>query len=323
MKRKRPAKWHGLLPVAKLAGPTSHDVVDMARGALQERRIGHCGTLDPMAEGLLLLCIGNATRLQQHLLKWEKVYRGTVRLGVATTTYDAEGERVGEVTDPGEVTEDQLQQITERFSGTIDQIPPPFSAKKVGGRKLYELARAGEEVKVEPKQVTVQRLVLNLLEPSLIGVEVQTTSGFYVRSLAHDIGQFLGCGAHLARLERVSIGPYCAAEAMPQASLQSAQDPSAVLESPAWISLPEVKLPYEEIQLNPAACDRYANGQEVIVNMARPNESLSENAHVVVRSSGGRLMGIGLINSVLARGRSLCVRPSLVLEAANVNRKPK
>lgn len=323
MKRNRPARWHGLLPVAKTAGPTSHDVVDMARGALKERRIGHCGTLDPMAEGLLLLCIGNATRLQQHLLKWDKVYRGTVRLGIATTTYDAKGEPVGEESDPGVITPEQLQELTQRFTGTIDQLPPPFSAKKVGGRKLYELAREGEEVNVEPKKVTVQRLEIELLEPAMIGLEVQVSSGFYVRSLAHDIGKELGCGAHLAKLERISIGPYTTAEALPQTSLEDAGDPSEVLESAAWTSLPDVKLPYAEIQLNPTACDRFAHGQEVIVNMARPNPEIEPEGSVVVRSTAGRLMGIGLVNSVLARGRSLRIRPTMVLEPPVAQRRTR
>ena len=127
MGRRRPSRFHGLLPVAKLSGPTSHDVVDMARKALKERRIGHTGTLDPMAEGLLLLCVGQATRLQQFLLEWDKTYLGTVQLGHATTTYDAEGEPKeprGEVPDlgPGDLAE-----LEQRFSGTIDQIPPPYS----------------------------------------------------------------------------------------------------------------------------------------------------------------------------------------------------
>ena len=129
MSRRRPSHWNGLLPVFKKTGPTSHDIVDIARRGLKERRIGHTGTLDPMAEGLLLLCVGRATRLPQYLLKWDKAYRGRVRLGWATDTYDAEGERVGDTQQTETLSPGQISELEERFSGRFEQMPPAYSAK--------------------------------------------------------------------------------------------------------------------------------------------------------------------------------------------------
>lgn len=231
MSPRRPPRWHGLLPVYKRAGPTSHDVVDIARKALGERRIGHTGTLDPMAEGLLVLCVGMATRLQSYLLEWDKTYRGLIRLGSATTTYDREGEPIEPSGPVPEVDQATLDRLASRFVGEIEQVPPPFSAKKVGGRKLYELARSGEAVQVAAKKVRVHSLTLSPTEPGQLSLEVRTSSGFYVRSLAHDVGLDLGCGAHLEHLQRVAIGPYELADAMPQEQL-SAATTEQVLESP-------------------------------------------------------------------------------------------
>jgi tRNA pseudouridine55 synthase len=165
MSRRRPSRFHGLLPVFKKAGPTSHDVVDMARKALRERRIGHTGTLDPMAEGLLLLCVGQATRLQQFLLRWDKTYHGETKLGWATTTYDGEGEIQDPQGEPPQISQETLDRLETQFSGEIQQVPPPYSAKKVAGKKLYELARRGEQVIPEPKTVTVHNFSLRIKGP--------------------------------------------------------------------------------------------------------------------------------------------------------------
>ena len=311
---RRPSRWHGLLPVAKLAGPTSHDIVDMARKALRERRIGHTGTLDPMAEGLLILCVGTATRLQQYLLAWDKVYEGRIRLGRATTTYDREGEPQepsGPVPDLGDGA---LRELEAAFTGEIDQVPPPFSAKKVDGKKLYELAREGQEVHVEPKRVHVQSLRLELVEPEVLRFEVQTSSGFYVRSLAHDIGLRLGCGGHLEHLLRRRIGPYSTDVAIPQERLQAAADPAEIIEGDAWIPLADVELPYPELNLNPAAEDRFQNGGEVILLRQGVSE-LGQGDTVVLRGRENRLVGIGSVANVLARGRTVVVQPKMVLPA--------
>jgi tRNA pseudouridine55 synthase len=311
--RRRPSRFHGLLPVFKKAGPTSHDVVDMARKALGERRIGHTGTLDPMAEGLLLLCIGQATRLQQYLLLWDKTYRGEVKLGHATTTYDGEGETQEPTGTPPELDRATLDALAPQFRGKIEQVPPPYSAKKVAGKKLYELARSGEIVTPEPKTVVVHHLEIEASSPDLLLVEATTSSGFYVRSLAHDIGVTLGCGGHLQHLLRTAIGPYAADRAMPQEALQAAEGPENVINGEAWIPLDQVALPFLEIELNSTATNRFVHGQEVVV-FKTGVEDLKPDSSLVIRGSDNRLLGIGSVRAVLARGRTLNIAPSMVLD---------
>jgi|AMFO01.1.fsa_nt_gi tRNA pseudouridine 55 synthase len=311
MSRRRP-RWNGLLPVAKASGPTSHDVVDMARRALGERRIGHTGTLDPAAEGLLLLCVGRTTRLQQYLLGWNKTYRGLLRLGRATTTYDAEGETIPPSGPVPELDDTVLASLAQRFSGEIQQLPPPYSAKKVAGRKLYELAREGRDVEVKPKAVTVLALKLERAAGDLLSFEVTTSTGFYVRSLAHDIGVHLGCGGHLKHLERVNIGPYTLDRALPQAELEATEDPATIVEGPFWIPLDAVELPFPRIDLNPAARDRFLHGGEVIV-LHRGPTALAPGDSVAVHGQEGPLIGVGVAANVLARGRTVVIRPRMVL----------
>ena len=317
MSRRRPSKFHGLLPVYKRSGPTSHDVVDMARKALQERRIGHTGTLDPMAEGLLLLCVGQATRLQQYLLLWDKTYRGEVQLGSATTTYDSEGELQEPSGDAPRLDRTALDDLAAKFRGEIEQVPPPFSAKKVAGKKLYELARSGEKVTPEAKKVIVHELQFEGAAPDRLFVEARTSSGFYVRSLAHDIGIALGCGGHLHSLQRSAIGPYAADRALSQEDLEAAKSPDDVVNGESWIPLSEVILPFPEIELNSTAAERFVHGQEVVVFKAAA-EDLTQESSVVIRGGGRRLLGIGVVRAVLARGRTLNIAPSMVLDAASI-----
>ena len=313
MSRRRPSRIHGLLPVFKKAGPTSHDVVDMARKALNERRIGHTGTLDPMAEGLLLLCVGQATRLQQYLLQWEKTYQGQIQLGRATTTYDAEGEDQDPRGGVPELDQRTLDRLEARFAGEIQQVPPPYSAKKIAGKKLYELARRGEKVTLEPRTVTVHQLALHSESPEILSVVATTSTGFYVRSLAHDIGVDLGCGGHLHHLHRQAIGPYTADNALDQEALQSVEDPEEITGGDYWIPLENIALPFPEIDLNSSAAERFIHGQDVVV--FKPGiEGLQTESKVVVRGAENRLLGIGSVRAVLARGRTINIAPSMVIE---------
>jgi tRNA pseudouridine55 synthase len=302
-----------VLPVFKSAGPTSHDVVDMARRALGERRIGHTGTLDPMAEGLLLLCVGQTTRLQQYLMRWEKTYRGQIRLGFSTDTYDSEGDPIDPQGAPPTLDRSVLDRLENRFGGTISQLPPPYSAKKVAGKKLYELARRGEQAAVEPKSVTVHDISLETLKTDLLEVVVKTSTGFYVRTLAHDLGLEIGCGAHLHQLCREAIGPYEAATAIPQSALERAETPEEIIQHPAWIEIDNVSLPAPDVSLNAAATERFVHGQEVIVFRAG-SESLQTGSEIVVRGPDRRLLGIGQVQTVLARGRTVSLRPVAVLQ---------
>ena len=185
-----------LLLIDKPPGLTSHDVVERVRRALALPRIGHSGTLDPMATGLLLLCAGGAARLQGFFTRMDKSYEGVIRLGRATTTYDREGEAVGPERDSSAVRREDVEAAAAAFRGEFLQAPPPYSAKKVGGRKLYELARKGEHVAVAPKKVRVADLSFGEPRDGRLPFSLSCTSGTYIRSIASELGERLGCGAH-------------------------------------------------------------------------------------------------------------------------------
>ncbi|MBZ5588986.1 MAG: tRNA pseudouridine(55) synthase TruB [Acidobacteriia bacterium] len=307
---------NGFLLVDKPVGPTSHDVVQAARRALKERRIGHTGTLDPAATGLLLLCIGKATRLQQYLLAWEKTYEGEIRLGWGTTTYDSEGEPLGAPRPVPDVTRDVISELSTRFSGEFQQLPPPYSAKKAGGRKFYELARAGEEVPREPKRVHVHSIELEIAAPGRLGFKVTCSSGTYLRSLAHDIGEGLGCGGHLASLRRVRIGPWRVEDAV---SAETVANRPQEIEPRAFVSLASAILPFPEVVLNPTALDHFAHGQEVAVREA--TGSFTPGSPVAVRDRSGELIGVGVAVAFLARARTVNVAPRMVLAEVEATAK--
>lgn len=210
----------GLLNVYKPAGPTSHDLVLWVRRGTGVKRVGHGGTLDPAATGVLVLCLGSATRLSEYLQGSPKTYVARVCFGVETNTYDAEGEIVAR--DPRPISREQVEAALTGFRGPIAQVPPLYSAIKRGGRKLYELARAGQTVELEPRPVTIYRLELLAWEPSVVTLEVTCSAGTYIRSLAHDLGRAVGVGAHLAALERTASGRFTAAEAVPWERLAAA-----------------------------------------------------------------------------------------------------
>jgi len=210
----------GVLVIDKPEGPTSHDIVALVRRVLRIKRVGHTGTLDPMATGVLPLVIGRATRLTQFLSKDSKTYNASIRLGFSTDTYDALGTPVGSNGDPSldlshELGNQVIESALNSFRGTFDQCPPPFSAKKIGGVRAYTIARRGGPVVTVPVQVTVDQLRLLKAENSRLQVEITCSSGFYVRSLAHDIGQMLGCGAHLQALRRTRSGEFDLTHAIP------------------------------------------------------------------------------------------------------------
>lgn len=203
----------------KPQGWTSFDVVNKLRGTWRSasgkknHKVGHAGTLDPMATGLLLVCTGRWTKSLQDLQGLDKRYSARVRLGASTNTYDAEGDVTAESPVPP-LSQEAVVKALEPFIGTYDQFPPAFSAIKKDGKPLYKLARAGHEVKVEARQVTVFSLACTSLVLPYIELDLHCASGYYVRSLAHDLGRSLGCGAHLAGLRRTHIGPYDVAQAM-------------------------------------------------------------------------------------------------------------
>ncbi len=204
----------GVLVIDKPAGPTSHDVVAHIRRTLRLTRVGHTGTLDPMATGVLPLVLGRATRLARFLFGGVKTYSATIRLGIATDTYDALGTPVAApISTLPTVDTAALDLVLDRFRGTFDQSPPPFSAKKVGGTRAYALARRGRSVQPAPVSVTVTHLERLWIGEGRLALRVAATAGFYVRSLAHDLGAALGCGAHLEVLRRERSGQFLLAQA--------------------------------------------------------------------------------------------------------------
>ena len=197
----------GILNVNKPADMTSFQVVSIVRQWSGEKRVGHAGTLDPFATGVLPVCLGQGTRVAEFLAEAHKVYRAEVELGISTDTYDPSG-RVVEQHDASAVTEEQVEKAIASFRGSILQVPPMYSALKRGGKRLYQMARAGVEVPREARSIELFRLELLDWQPPLFTMEVECSKGTYIRSLAHDIGQVLGCGSHLRSLVRTKNGPF-------------------------------------------------------------------------------------------------------------------
>lgn len=227
MSRRRPPTVHGFLVVDKPAGMTSHDCVALIRRRLGERRVGHAGTLDPDATGVLLVGVGNATRLLTFLVGHDKRYTGQVVLGVETSTLDAAGEVTARYDMSGVTVEEARRAVSAHLLGEIMQIPPMVSAIKVDGRRLHELARAGVEVERAPRAVTIHRFEVEQAdEAGVLEIDVSCSSGTYVRSLAADLGRLLGGGAHLRNLRRLSSGGFSVDEAAPPdtAPLRPARD---------------------------------------------------------------------------------------------------
>jgi len=198
---------NGVIIIDKPAGWTSHDVVNRMRRILGQKSVGHLGTLDPLATGVLPLVTGGLTRLAQFYVTSEKTYEGVIRFGFATNTYDADGDPVGEVS-PVSTTLDQLQELAARFLGLIEQVPPPFSAKKIHGVPAYKLARKQKEVVLKPVQVEIKEFVILAVEGERAQFRARVASGTYMRSVAHEMGQQLGSGAHLESLRRTAVAEF-------------------------------------------------------------------------------------------------------------------
>ncbi len=230
------AMFDGVLLVDKAEGMTSHDVVALVRRRLGIKRVGHCGTLDPIATGLLLITIGRGTKVQDLLMSEDKEYVGTLTLGVTTATQDREGEIV-EKRNVSPFDENQVRAAFEKFHGDFYQLPPMVSAKKHGGVPLYKLARQGKVVEREPRLVHVYRYNVDRIALPEIDFSVLCSKGFYVRTYTHDIGEVLGCGAHLKSLRRTKSGRFDVANAV---TVDQIKDKPAEEISRRILSLPEV-----------------------------------------------------------------------------------
>ena len=294
---------NGALIVDKPAGPTSHDVVARVRRAIGIPRIGHTGTLDPLATGVLPLVVGRATRLAQFLTADEKEYVAGVRLGCATPTYDAEDRVIFDEDGrpvllrppppPPAIPGETLIEALPEFTGRYWQVPPPYSAKKIGGTPAYVLARLRKEVAIKPVQVCVRQLELTGYSNGLATMRVVCSSGFYVRSLAHDIGQRLGCGAHLESLRRIRAGEFVLGQAVPLAAIEE-QGPDSVSRLVPMTDLLS-KLPH--VVVNERGARRAAHGNalaaEDLWEAERTVPASAPPGPVRVLDCNGALLAIG------------------------------
>jgi tRNA pseudouridine55 synthase len=217
---------NGVLIIDKPAGLTSHDVVNRVRRIIGQRSVGHLGTLDPMATGVLPIVVGNFTRLAQFYVSSEKTYEGTVRFGFCTDTYDAEGEPTTDIKEV-RLSRDELEPAVAKFRGLIEQEPPPFSAKKIKGVPAYKLARRQKEVHLQPVQVEIKELEVLGVDVDRMRFRARVSSGTYMRSVAHDLGKALGCGAHLESLRRTSVAEFSIEEASTLEELMGAAGKTA------------------------------------------------------------------------------------------------
>lgn len=275
---------NGVLIVDKPAGPTSFEVVQRVRRALGVQKAGHTGTLDPLATGVLPICLGGATRIAGFIALADKTYEAVIRLGVETDTLDAAGAVVAEKPVPT-LDEAALEAALSRFRGTFAQTPPMYSAVKVGGKRLYELARAGEQVERAPREVTVHELVLRDFSADEIRVGVKASKGFFVRTLAHDLGAALGCGAHLKALRRTQSGPFTLERAVPLERIEAGEPVRDRL------------IPVEDA-LSELPAVRVSSGEAQKVVHGVPLEVPSPPGRVRVIGPGERLLAIAEVSDV-------------------------
>jgi tRNA pseudouridine55 synthase len=277
----------GALVVDKPAGLTSHDVVNRLRRILGIKKIGHLGTLDPMATGVLPLLIGRATRLAQFFSRNDKIYEAVIRFGFATDTFDAEGEPAGPPC-TAEIEPDRIEILLDSFRGRFSQTPPPVSAKKVGGVPAYKLTRQNIAVELAPVDVEVFALDVLSIQGSDLHVRVHCSSGTYVRSIAHHLGQMAGCGAHLARLRRTLSGDFALDQARTIEQLQALAEAQRLEEA---IVPPATLLPgFSSQYVDEITVGRIRQGRDFSVSPFRPNR---ESKFVKALDPAGDLVAIG------------------------------
>ena len=287
----------GAVVLDKPSGITSHDAVVVVRRLLGESRIGHLGTLDPMAGGVLVLLVGRATRLARFYKDWEKVYEGAIRFGFATATYDSTGAATSGDLAPC-LVESEVRSVFREFLGTRLQEPPPFSAKKVSGVPAYRLARKGKPVRLAAVPVTIHEFELLAVEGPLARFRARVSAGAYVRSLAHDLGQRLGTGAHLAALRRTAVGEFGEAEAATLERLESLVRQGQVPIRPLEGLLAEI--PAAPISSEDA--EKTAQGRDLEIECPAERVRLFDGSGrllaIAERTAGGRFHPIVVLNSV-------------------------
>ncbi len=275
----------GFVLVDKPRGPTSHDIVDAVRKSFSVRRVGHAGTLDPPASGLLVVAVGPATRLLRYVQDLPKTYEVTGHLGVRTTTLDAEGEELSR--SPVDVTAEQIRSAASELVGNLEQVPPAVSAVKVGGERAYRKARRGEEVELAPRNVTVHSFDVLRTSSDSFDARIACSSGTYVRSLVADVGEKLGCGAHVVHLRRTEIG---------HLSVQDAVDPKD-LEAGSLRSVEDVLSHLARVDVDADTAARARNGRPVEATSKDPTVLVCgpDGAIGVFRSHGGFLQPLTVL----------------------------
>ena len=298
----------GVVLIDKIPGITSHDVVEKFRRRSHVKKVGHTGTLDPLATGLLVLCVGKATRLQAYLMGMEKTYEGVIQFGWATDSYDAAGAPAGEMREVS-VEHIDFAPLVARFIGELDQMPPQFSAKKVQGVRAYELARKGEVAALTPKRVTVYEFEILGVTGSAVRFRVRSSAGTYVRSLAHELGIAAGVPAHLKELRRTSIGKFRVADALHFDRLETATVDD-LLQPPHFQNLSAVDLPLEKLSIDWSQQGKMMRGQGVIMN---PAVRVQKGDLLALGNPHDQLVVIGEVVNVLREGGPVEVRPKVVL----------
>ena len=287
----------GILLLDKPIGPTSHDAVARVRRAAGLRRVGHAGTLDPLASGLLLLGLGPAARFLEYLVGQDKTYETTVRLGQATTTYDAEGEVTAER--PVDVSAAQLAAALDAFRGPIHQRVPPHSAVKRDGRPLYESARRGVTLDLPEREVVIHALDLLAFDPPFVSLRVACSSGTYIRSLAHDLGAALGSGGHVAALRRTAVGAFAVTSAVPLDALTPESVAAALLPPEAAVQ----HLP--RIEVGESEAIRLSLGQRL------PAAADATQGNAAAFGPGGRFLGVVEVDGDVIRPRKMLASSDL------------
>jgi tRNA pseudouridine55 synthase len=294
----------GVVLIDKIPGITSHDVVEKFRRRSHVKKVGHTGTLDPLATGLLVLCVGKATRLQAYLMGMEKTYEGVIQFGWATDSYDATGAPTGEMREVN-VEHIDFTPLVARFLGEIEQMPPQFSAKKVQGVRAYELARKGEAAALTPKRVTVYEFQILGVRGSTVQFRVRSSAGTYIRSLAHELGVAAGVPAHLKELRRTSVGKFRIEAALPFERLDD-----DVFKPPHFQPLSEVDLPLEKLRIDWSQQGKMMRGQGVIMT---PGVRVQKGDLLALGNPHDQLVVIGEVVNVLREGGPVEVRPKVVL----------
>lgn len=299
----------GILLVDKQAGVTSHDLVAALKKKLGANKVGHTGTLDPFATGLMILCIGTATRLSRFLGKEDKIYRGQITLGYTTDTYDAEGKVQSKSPIPP-LTKRVIQRAAKSLTGKMKQTPPPFSAKRVAGTRSYHLARRGKFVSLEPVEVTVYYFKINSYNKNTIHFEAKVTTGTYIRSLAYDLGETIGCGGTLTNLVRLSSGAFHLRHAIKSSSMvKIAMDK---LEEKI-IPLSQIPLNMQTARIKEAGQKLFSKGNPVPELYFIDNKEFSVEEDVRVTTNNGELLGIGIVSSIDAeKDHIIAIKPKVV-----------